>query len=416
MIRRLAVALAAVLAALSPAIAGASPEPPAPMVTAVEVVSRHQLTGPPVDQFLTGLTGQPFSRARVRESLDRLWALGIFDEVEVESVDEPGGVRLRFRVSRRPFLESLKWTGELGLDAADLAATAALALGGPAEPARLDRAQSEVLARLRREGYLAATVRADVRENPATNGRAVDDGRRRRQGGADRSPRDRRARARRGEAAPQGARPRPGRQVQGTQSFATACAPWRRPCTRRASSSRACRRASPPSTRATNTVDLTVEVIEGPLTIVEFLGREALKEAALRERLVFGDDRIVDDVEVRASADQIEKAYHEAGYHFAKVTGTLGGDATGRMVKFQIDEGPRVVVESITFEGRSLLTDKQLAEQMQTRPAGLIPIGIFRGLFVEEQLEQDVRLIRSYYRTQGFPSAEVGPAARDVQR
>ena len=104
MIRRLAVALAAVLAALSPAIAGASPEPPAPLVTGVEVVSRHQLTGPPVDQFLTGLTGQPFSRARVRESLDRLWVLGIFDKVEVESVDEPGGVRLRFRVSRRPFL------------------------------------------------------------------------------------------------------------------------------------------------------------------------------------------------------------------------------------------------------------------------------------------------------------------------
>ena len=112
------------------------------MVTAVEVVSRHQLTGPPVDQFLTDLAGQPFSRARVRESLDRLWALGIFDSVEVESVEEPGGVRLRFRVSRRPFLESLTWTGDLGLDAPDLAGTAALALGGPAEPARLERARN----------------------------------------------------------------------------------------------------------------------------------------------------------------------------------------------------------------------------------------------------------------------------------
>ena len=173
MTRRLVGALTVAVTVLLSSIAGASQAPPAPTVTAVEVVSRHRLTGPAPEQFLTSLAGQPFSRARVRESLDRLWALGIFDSVEVESVDEPGGVRLRFRVSRRPFLESLDWTGKLGLDAADLAATAALALGGPADPERLERARNDVLTRLRREGYLAATARLDVRENPATNGRAV---------------------------------------------------------------------------------------------------------------------------------------------------------------------------------------------------------------------------------------------------
>jgi outer membrane protein insertion porin family len=409
MIRRLAVALVVFLAALFPAIVASSPGPPAPMVTAVEVVSRHRLTGPPVDQFLTGLTGQPFSRARVRESLDRLWALGLFDEVEVESVDEPGGVRLRFRVSRRPFLESLIWTGELGVDAADLAGTAALALGGPAEPARLERARSEVLARLHREGYLAATVRVAVRENPLTNGRAVtmvvEAGKEARVGRleitglarAEEKP------LRKALDVDPGDKFKERKVRDGVRALEAGLH------TQGFFESRVSSR-EPAFDAATNTVDLTVEVIEGPLTIVEFLGREALKEAALRERLVFGDDRIVDDVEVRASADQLEKAYHEAGYHFAKVTGTLGGDATGRIVKFQIDEGPRVVVESITFEGAVTLTDKQLAEQMETRPAGLIPIGIFRGLFVEEQLEQDVRLIRSYYRTQGFPSAEVGPS------
>jgi outer membrane protein insertion porin family len=408
MIRRLVVALALTVAALSPSIAGASPGPPAPLVTAVEVVSRHQLTGPPVDQFLTGLAGQPFSRARVRESLDRLWTLGIFDEVAVESVEEPGGVRLRFRVSRRPFLERLSWTGDLGLDAADLAATAALALGGPAEPARLERARSEVLARLRREGYLAATAKLDVIENPATNGRAVtivvDAGKEARVGRVEITG------LARAEAEPlrkaldlgEGVKFKERRFRDGVRAFEAALHE------QGFFESRVLAR-EPVFDAATNRVDLTVEVIEGPSTIVEFVGRNALTEAALRERMVFADDRIVDEVEVRASADQIEKGYREAGYHFAKVTGTLRGDATGRAVKFEIDEGPRVVVESISFEGQATLSDAQLAEQMQTRPAGLIPIGIFRGLFVEEQLEQDVRLIRQYYRTQGFPSAEIGP-------
>src|SRR5262249_51827509 len=87
----------------------------------------------------------------------------------------------------------------------------------------------------------------------------------------------------------------------------------------------------------------------------------------------------------------------------------LGGDATNRVVKFEIEEGPRVVVEAITFEGNATLPARQLAAQMQTRPAGLVPIGIFKGLFVEERLDQDMRLLRQHYRTQGFPSAEVGP-------
>jgi len=173
MIRRLAAALAPIVVALVPALAASSPGPEPPVVTAVEVVSRYQLNGPPVDQFLSDLPGHPFSRARVRESLDRLWALGIFDSVEVESVEEPAGVRLRFRVSRRPYLESLRWTGNFGVDAPDLAASAGLALGGPAEPARLERAQTQILERLRRDGYLTATVRLDVRENATTNGRAV---------------------------------------------------------------------------------------------------------------------------------------------------------------------------------------------------------------------------------------------------
>jgi len=408
MIRRLAAALVVTVIALVPSLAGSSPGPPPPMVTAVEVVSQHQLNGPPVDQFLTDLPGHPFSRARVRESLDRLWALGIFDGVEVESVEEPGGVRLRFRVSRRPFLESLTWAGDLGVDAPDLGGAAGLSLGGPAEPARLERARTEVLARLRRDGYLAAAVSLDVRENGLTNGRAVtivvDAGKEARVGQleitglkrAEEKP------LRKALALGPGDKFRDRKFRDGVRALEEALH------TQGFFESRVSSR-EPAFDAATNKVDLVVEVIEGPLTVVEFIGREKLTEAQLRERLVFGDDRIVDDVEVRASADQIEKAYHEAGYHFVKVTGALLGDASGRAVKFHIEEGPRVVVESLTFEGLATLTDKQVAEQMQTRPAGLVPIGIFRGLFNQEQLAQDVRLVQQYYRTQGFPSAQVGP-------
>ena len=379
-----------------------------PIVTGVEVTSSHLLPSPPPDQFLTDLVGQPLSRDRVRASLDRLWALGVFDSVQVEEIEEPGGIRLRYRVARRPLLEQLDWTGDLGLAAPDLAATAALALGGPADPERLARARGEVLARLKREGYLGATVTLAVRDNPATNGRAVtfvvEAGKQARVGRveitglvhADAKPLHKALDLDEGDRFRERALRDGVRAVEDKlheagyfEARVTAGEPAWDP--------------------ATHHVDITVQVVEGPHTKVEFTGRETLSEKALRERLTFADTRVVDEVEVRASAEQIERAYREKGYPDVRVTGTLGGDAADRMVTFAVAEGPRVRVESITFEGVTGKLESDLREQMRTRPTGLSLPGRPRGLYVEETLTEDMRTLRRYLHSQGYAQAEVGP-------
>jgi outer membrane protein insertion porin family len=407
MIRRLMAALAAIVPVLMTAPVAAN-TPPTPTVVAVEVISPHRPVGPPPELTLTDLVGRPLSRARVRESLDRLWALGIFDRVEVEMVPEGDGVRLRYHVSRRARVERVEWTGDLGLAAADLAAAAALAIGGPAEPGRLERARTDVLARLRREGYLDANVWVDARENLETNGRLVIfvvaagleayvghvsiEGLAR----AEAKP----LRKALGFSEGDVFRERPYRE--GLRAFEEEL--------RKQGFFEA--RVTPrqsPFDPALNRIDVTLEVVEGPKTIVEFIGRDALKEAELREKLTFGDAPVLDEIEVRASAEQLMRTYREAGYHFVKLTGTLGGDAATHHVRFDIEEGPRVSVESIGFEGVTSLPVAKLQDQMQTRPAGLVPFGVFRGLYVEEQLTRDMQVVRQYLRTQGFASAEVGP-------
>jgi outer membrane protein insertion porin family len=386
----------------------ASPQAPAPQsatptVSGVEVTSPHRLPSPPPEQFVADLTGRPLSRARVRESLDRLWALGIFESLEVEAIPEPGGVRLRYRVARSPHVERLAWQGDLGLDPPDLAATAALALGGAADPTRLERARSEVLARLRREGYLAATVRLESVANPATNGRAVTFVVR--AGERSRVGRLTIAGLARAEAAPlhkalgleEGDRFHERRLRDGVRAVEQALHEqgfFEARLTPR----------EPAWDAATNRVDVTVDVVEGPLTRVEFPGRQEVAEKTLRERLTFAEGGAVDDVEVRASAEQIERAYREAGHHFVRVEGAFETDAAGRRVRFEIEEGPRVTVESITIEGLTTIPAQRLREQMQTRTPGLLA----RGLYVEERLAQDVRTLRQYLKTQGYGAAEVG--------
>jgi hypothetical protein len=149
-----------------------APTEGAPRVTDVELISPHRLPEDRVRAAI-GLVGQPRSRSAVRESLTRLWALGLFSEVRVEEVDVPDGVRLRYHLARRPHLRALHWTGDLGIDVAWLTAAVGLALGEDVDADRLAQARESLLALYRREGYFGARVAIETTSDPETNGRDV---------------------------------------------------------------------------------------------------------------------------------------------------------------------------------------------------------------------------------------------------
>ena len=128
-----------------------------PLVTAVETSSITPLPDDRVRAAIGELRGRPLTRDAVRASLDRLWGLGLFSAIRVDEVPKPDGIVLRFVFTTRPLIRKISWEGEPGLDLAEVAAVAALAVGEEASPERLARAERDVLARYRENGYLAAT-------------------------------------------------------------------------------------------------------------------------------------------------------------------------------------------------------------------------------------------------------------------
>jgi outer membrane protein insertion porin family len=88
------------------------------------------------------------------------------------------------------------------------------------------------------------------------------------------------------------------------------------------------------------------------------------------------------------------------------VEGEIREEGEARTVRFRIVEGPRVLVESIGFDGAVSIPPAELREQMQTRRPGVLA----RGLFVEDTLERDLRVLLRFYRARGFADAAVGPA------
>jgi outer membrane protein insertion porin family len=387
-------------------MSGPSAAEPSGMVTSVDVDSPHQLPDRLVQDTLAGLAGRPFSRHAIRESLDRLWALGLLSRAEVDAISERGGVRLRYRFERSPYLARLAWEGDLGVPRVDLAAAAGLLLGGPADATRLARAEVDVRALYAREGYFGAVVTVTAPEDTATAGRDVvfhiqagdpaDIGHIRVIG----APGAGALGLLRAFGLRQGERYRQGRVDDGIRAVETRLRELGYYEAR-------VTRPTPAWDRNTNRVALDIDVEEGRRTRLAVTGSTALDEAALRARLTFGDAGVVDEVEVRASARRMETAFHEIGYPFAVVTGTLARDGEDRVANFAVTEGPRVTVEAVDFTGDTSIPANRLRDQMQTRPPDLL----HRGLFSMETLDSDLLVLLRYYRAQGFPEAAVGPAA-----
>ena len=401
MIGRRALRVLAAAALLSFRAATGAAEPP--IVTAVELSSAYPLPEQQVRAAIGNLAGKPLARDAVRASLARLWALRRFSMIRVEEIPNAAGVALRYELTQRPLTRRIDWRGNSGIDLGEAVTTAGLGIGEEVSPERLAKAERDLLARYRREGYLAARARFETTPVPGSSEQDVtvvlESG----------------EQARIGTVRLVGDTGPPADQVRKVLALKTG-KPYRESLVRdraRAAEERlrrdryyGARVTARPDWRAdVNHVDLEIEVTAGSRFRVEFEGRSALSESALRSRLTFAESGSTDEFEQESSAHQIEAAYRERGYHFATVSPRQTRDADGEVIRFVIDEGPRVAVESVTFSGSHSVSDDQLAKRIETVPAG----ALHRGVFRQATLDHDVGVLLAYLRSLGHPEAAVGP-------
>ena len=400
-----AAALWGLLCLAAPCPAAAGPAGPAGPVVAVELVSSQPLPEELLRQAIGAMTGRPLSRLAVRQSLERLWALGLFADVRVEEVPEAGGIRLRYAFIRRPFVRHIAWEGPPGLSLVDLVEAAALAVGGDVSPGRLEAARRDLLAAYAREGYFAARVTITARPDPATNASDVtvslDPGEPARIGSL------------RLQGAPEAEAEQLGKILDVDPGDRFREETLRRQARaleehlRRDGRFEARVEAEPPTwNAASNTVSVTLQVSQGPRYHVEFRGVAALRESRLTSRLTFAEAGVVDEGELATSARQLEATYREEGYHFVRVSGVLESRDETPVIVFGVTEGPRVTVESIAFTGNTAFRGTRLQALMQTKVPGFLRQGLFR----QDLLDRDLLVLVGFYRSQGFPDAVAGPA------
>ncbi|MGE5177596.1 MAG: outer membrane protein assembly factor BamA [Bacteroidota bacterium] len=152
-------------------------------------------------------------------------------------------------------------------------------------------------------------------------------------------------------------------------------------------------------------VDLNVRVTErSRVQAVQFSGAKKIDEKTLRGKITVATGQLVDPGTLDLDARKIQDAYADEGYSRAKVSPITKPAGPGAVtVVFQIDEGPKLKVRSITVHGARNLSAEGIRKSMKSRTPGFLKSGTFKP----SQIEDDETKIRLYMRSRGFRDADV---------
>jgi outer membrane protein insertion porin family len=157
---------------------------------------------------------------------------------------------------------------------------------------------------------------------------------------------------------------------------------------------------------AANELNLVVVVVELPtLASVEIEGNDKLKKDDIQAKLELWEGQVYSSSALERAKMRILDLYREKGYLLAKVT-VEEVEEPGiprRKVTFNIEEGKKVAIRYITFEGNDHVADKKLRKVFPVKEDRWWRSGDFDE--EEYRLGQDSLLI--YYRTLGYLDAQI---------
>lgn len=156
---------------------------------------------------------------------------------------------------------------------------------------------------------------------------------------------------------------------------------------------------------AEDTVDLFLEIREGPAWEISFAGNTVFTERELIEALTFYQTGFVDDAEIENAVNELRALYETVGRFFADVTvSSTGTSEDTRRLYFNIVEREPAEIRGIDFVGASAIDPSVLRAVMETSEYDILSTG---GYLQRSRLDRDLGNLVSTYRTLGYLEATV---------
>jgi outer membrane protein insertion porin family len=162
---------------------------------------------------------------------------------------------------------------------------------------------------------------------------------------------------------------------------------------------------------------LIFEVSERPLLRkIVFKGNSEIKADKLGELVNAQKIEFYRPQVIRESTEIIKRAYIQEGYYATEIDARVDiNDRQEATITFDIDEGDKVYVTEIRFEGNTVFEDKELKKAMLTKEKWFLSFITGRGGYNEEMTKVDRDIIADQYYNKGYIQVRVKGPIADLQ-
>ncbi|TYR33810.1 outer membrane protein assembly factor BamA [Mesorhizobium microcysteis] len=141
---------------------------------------------------------------------------------------------------------------------------------------------------------------------------------------------------------------------------------------------------------------------------VLFQGNRKIKDADLARQIQVQPRGSYSTALMDADIETIKQAYGRIGRDDAVVTGQVVDLGEGRVnVVYNVQEGGRTKIASITFEGNSAFSDGRLREVVSTKQSNILSVLTRNDIYDEDRLRADEEALRRFYYNRGYADFRV---------
>ena len=149
---------------------------------------------------------------------------------------------------------------------------------------------------------------------------------------------------------------------------------------------------------------LTYAVTEKPyIREVKIQGASQVSKEKIESALGVGARTILDRSKVAEGVDKVRKLYNEQGYVNAAIDHAVTVESNNQaVITLDINEGNRLLIKRIEFEGNKAFSDGELKGLIATKEEWIFSFITNRGVLDRDMLTNDVAILSNYYNDNGY--------------
>ncbi len=137
-------------------------------------------------------------------------------------------------------------------------------------------------------------------------------------------------------------------------------------------------------------------------------GTDELKEETVKEVITTKEQSILNLMKINKDSEAIQQLYKIKGYYNTTVTPEITYPTEeSAVVKFVINEGPKIYIKKISFQGNETFDDDDLEDEIETNTKGWFSWLTESGLLDYDKLNQDAGRILNFYGNNGFLETKI---------